>query len=428
MNKTLISKSGNVLLELRQDSASAWLTIKRSGQLVDEKEILDLIAEAGIKSGFEEAQQLIRERGIEKDFDTPFPIAVCQKETGNKEATLKYNFDPEAINQDLSQIDLGQLKNAIYVNSGDIVASYTDNLFERDGSIYDLFGALIDPPQVDEAAAQKLAGVNVRYEARDFIAEKTGYPYLDEAGRLCILDYLSLASDQIPTDETIRSPLTLDITGDLCKVRLICLKSLQLHGNIRDSSIYCEEDLTLSGAITACTNPGIQVLGKLKVSSIINSRICVKEGIEFDTEILNSIVACDGDILGQGEISRISGGLVQAAGNIEIAIAGSHPGVETEIEIAISPFYRSVLMQMTKEAVRLRSAGEESALDELQKQISRCESELDQQLSLFLKRPDGQKKSITVRDEVYPKTLFRVLKHSYQIKSRQTGICLVEKE
>ncbi|MCB5277656.1 MAG: hypothetical protein LHW62_08185, partial [Candidatus Cloacimonetes bacterium] len=68
MNKILTGKSGNVILELRQDSSSAWLTIKRSGRLVDEKEILDLIDEAGIRSGFEEALQLIRERGIEKEY------------------------------------------------------------------------------------------------------------------------------------------------------------------------------------------------------------------------------------------------------------------------------------------------------------------------------------------------------------------------
>jgi uncharacterized protein (DUF342 family) len=428
MNKTITSKSGNVLLELRQESSSAWLTIKHSGQLVDEKEILDLIDEAGIKSGFEEALQLIRERGIEKDFDTPFPIAVCTREKGKKEASLNYHFDPAAIGADLSQIDLAQLNKAIYVNAGDTVASYSDNLFERDGSIYDLFGDLITPPVIDEDAAQRLAGTNVRFEAREFVAEKTGYPYLDAAGQLCILDHLSLSSEQVPSSEMIRSPLALEITGDLDGVNIACSKSLCLKGNIRDCSIYCEDDLSLSGDIISCTNPGIQVLGKLEVHSIRHSRICVKEGIEFHGEIVHSSVATDGDILGDEGVSRINGGLVQASGNIDIAIAGSPSGDETEIEIAISPFYRSVLMQMTKEAVRLRGEGDEAALDELQKRISRCEAELDNQLNIFLKRPAGQKKTVTVQDEVYPKTLFRVLKHSYQIKSRQKGICLVEKD
>ncbi len=428
MNKTFTNKNGNVLLELRQESSSAWLTIKRSGRLVNEQDILELIDEAGIKSGFDEAQELIRERGIEKDFDKPFPIAICKKEEGGGEATLDYRFDPNALTGDISELDLAMLSKSIYVNEGDIVASYSDNLFERDGSIYDLFGELITPPNVDAEAAQKLCGSHISYESHDYIAGRTGYPYLDEDGRICILDSLRLDASQVPSGQFLRSPVTLEISGDLSNVNIACLKTLSIHGNIQDCSIYCEEDLIIDGEISACKNPGIQVLGMLKLHSIRHSRVYVKAGIEFEDEILNSIVATDGDIIGAENSSLINGGIVQAAGNIDIARAGSSSGEETEIEIAISPFYRAMLMQVTKEAVRLREDGNEEALDAIQRRISRCEAELDNQLNLFLKRPADEKKSVTVRDEIYPKTLFRVLKHSYQIKSHQKGIYLIEKE
>lgn len=428
MNKIFTNKSGNILLELRQESSSAWLTIKRTGRLVDEKDILDLIDEAGIKSGFEEALQLIRERGIEKDFDKPFPIAVCTKEEGKKEATLNYRFDPDAITGDASELDLATLSKIIYVNEGDIVASYSDNLFERDGSIYDIFGELITPPDVDEEAAEKLAGNHIRYESHDYIAGKTGYPYLDEAGRICILDSLKLDSSQVSSGQFLRSPVSLEISGDLSQVNIACLKTMIIHGNIQDCSIYCEGDLIIDGEVISCKNPGIQVLGSLKVKSINHSRVYVKSDIEFQEEILHSIVATDGNLIGDEYSSLINGGLVQAAGNIDIAKAGSSSGDETEIEIAISPFYRAMLMQMTKESVRLREEGGDKALEDIRERISRCEAELDNQLNLFLKRPLDEKKSVTVRDEVYPKTMFRVLKHSYQIKSHQKGICLIEKE
>ncbi|MCB5261574.1 MAG: FapA family protein [Candidatus Cloacimonetes bacterium] len=428
MNKIFTNKSGNVLLELRQESASAWLTIKRSGRLVDEREILDLIDEAGLKSGFEEALQLIRERGIEKEFDQPFPIAVCTKEEGKKEATLNYSFDPNAITGDISELDLATLSKIIYVNEGDIVASYSDNLFERDGSIYDIFGELITPPNVDEEAAQKLAGSHIRYESHDYVATRTGYPYLDEIGRICILDSLKLDSSKVPTGQFLRSPVSLEISGDLSQVNIACLSTLTIHGNIQDCSIYCEEDLIIDGDINSCKNPGIQVLGSLKLYSIRHSRVYVKSDIEFQSEILHSIVATDGNLSGRDDGSLINGGLIQTAGDIDIASAGSASGDETEIEIAISPFYRAMLMQVTKESVRLRDEGDDKALDDIRGRISRCEAELDNQLNLFLKRPTHEKRILTVRDEVYPKTLFRVLKHSYQIKSYQKGIYLIEKE
>ncbi|MCB5253211.1 MAG: FapA family protein [Candidatus Cloacimonadaceae bacterium] len=428
MNKIFKNKSGNVLLELRQESASAWLTIKRTGRLVDEKDILDLIDEAGIKSGFEEAVQLIRERGIEKEFDRPFPIAVCKKVEGKREATLNYRFDPDAITGDTNELDLATLSKTIYVNEGDIVASYSDNLFERDGSIYDLFGELITPPEVDDEAAQKRAGSYVRYESHDFIADRTGYPYLDETGRICILDSLKLDSSQVPSGQFLRSPVSLEISGDLSQVNIACLRALTIHGSIQDCSIYCEEDLIIDGDIISCKNPGIQVLGSLKLNSMRHSRVYVKQGIDFNSEILHSIVATDGNLTGSEDGSLIEGGLVQAAGNIDISRAGSSSGDETEIEIAISPFYRAMLMQMTKECVRLRDEGDEKALDDIRERISRCEVELDNQLNLFLKRPTDEKRTVTVHDEIYAKTLFRVLKHSYQIKSHQKGIYLVEKE
>lgn len=430
MNKIFVSKSGNLSLELRKDSASAWLTIKRTGRLINEREILQLIDEAGIKSGFEEALQYIREHGIEKDFDKPFPIAICNmaaepEEQG--EAELSYHFDHELI-RDLDTISLSTLSKASYFEAGQAVAFYSDNIFERDGSIYDIFGQLITPPVVDEEAAQHLAGEYIRYEAREFIAERTGYPYLDEEGKIHILDSLSITSDQVPRGEFIRCPLFLRIAGDVEGINLACGQDLVIDGNISDCNIYCEGDLEVRGDIINCTNPGIQVLGVLKVESIIRSKVFVRKSLFFDKAIEHSIIASDGDVVGALEDSRIFGGLCQAAGNITIGIAGSQSGDETEIEVAISPFYRALLMQMTKESVRLRESADEEALSELSKRIKRCEKELDSQLNTFLKRDPDEQKAITVFGDVYPKTLFRVLKHSYQIKTRQQGIYLLEQE
>ncbi|MDD2596958.1 MAG: hypothetical protein PHO35_06490, partial [Candidatus Cloacimonetes bacterium] len=99
-----------------------------------------------------------------------------------------------------------------------------------------------------------------------------------------------------------------------------------------------------------------------------------------------------------------------------------------EIEIAISPFYRAMLMQMTKELVRLRDEGEDLAIAKLQERINRCEAELDKQLNAFLIRDPDDKKRVLVSTQVYPKTVFRILKHVYPIKNAQRGIELIEKE
>ncbi len=430
MSKIFVSKCGNLSLELRKETASAWLTIKRSGKLINERDILALIDEAGIKSGFDEALEYIREHGIEKDFDKPFPIAICNisaEDEEEKEAKLNYNFDHQLI-RDIGSVSFRELADAGYFDEGEVIAFYSDNIFERDGSIYDIFGELITPPVVDDEAARELAGRNVRYEAREFIAERMGYPYLDEDGRINILDSLTISAADVPTEEQIRCPLFLKIEGDLKGVNLACGQELIIEGNVDDCNIYCERDLDVRGNIINCSNPGIQVMGVLKVRNISRSKIFVRQSLFFQDEIAHSVIASDGDVVGSAEDSQVYGGLCQAAGNITMGRAGSQSGDETEIEIAISPFYRALLMQLTKESVRLRESGDQEALSELSRRIKRCETELDNQLNAFLRRDMDEQKAITVFGDVYPKTLFRVLKHSYQIKTRQQGIYLLEQE
>ncbi|MDD3525021.1 MAG: FapA family protein, partial [Candidatus Cloacimonetes bacterium] len=268
----------------------------------------------------------------------------------------------------------------------------------------------------------------VRFETRDFIAEETGFPYLDEQGRICILTQLEVDATTVPEGMVLRSPLSLSIKGNVKGVTIAGARSLRIIGDLTDSSVFCESDMEINGKIISCVNPGIQILGSLLVGGISHSRVYVKDSITFRGLVEHSTLACDGDILGEDPDSMIVGGLCQAGGSIQLANVGSPGGEETEVEIAISPFYRALLMQMTKESVRLRDEGDEAALDELHERIRRCETELDQQLNSFLKRPVDIKKSVRVSGEVYPRTLFRVLKHAYQIKSRQTGISLIEKE
>ena len=88
MSKILRNRAGNIRLELREDRLSAWLTISGEKRLTDEQDILDLIGEAGIRTGFEEAARYMRKHGLEKDFDVAFPIAMSRRVKGES----KLNF------------------------------------------------------------------------------------------------------------------------------------------------------------------------------------------------------------------------------------------------------------------------------------------------------------------------------------------------
>ncbi|MDD2230224.1 MAG: FapA family protein [Candidatus Cloacimonetes bacterium] len=430
MNKVITNKAGNLVLELRQDTMSAWLTIKNNGKLIDEGDILALIEEAGIKTGFEEAIRHIRENSLEKDFDVPFPIAICNLKEST--CTLRYQFNPDLQINFNAGINFTDLERISYVQAGAVVADYSSNLFEQGGSIYDIFGELINPGSIDEEQAASLCGNNVSFDKanREFITAKMGYPYLDDLGRICVLDTLVLSGEDIPNEAQIRTPLDVIIKGGLTCVNLVCGGNLHIDGELHASSVYVKGDFCIDGDILACTVGGVKVMGNLNCQSIRDSLVLCRQQLNFSGCIDNCTVACDGDILGNYENSEIQGGSIQAGGSISIANLGGSDTALTELEIAISPFYRAILMQMTRELIHYKEDSETNAeaIAELQIQIKKAESDLDEQLNAFLRRPIEDKKSVIVHRDVRPPLSIRVLKHSYEIKSPQQGLEIIEKE
>lgn len=430
MNKVITNKAGNLVLELRQDTMSAWLTIKRSGKLIDEADILALIEEAGIKTGFDEAIRHIRENSMEKEFDVPFPIAICN--LSESESILRYHFNPDLQINFAHGINFPELSKLSYVESGTVLGDYSSNLFEQGGSIYDIFGELIQHGNVDLEQAESLSGVNVRFDpqAQEFVATKTGYPYLDELGRICVLDTLVLKGDDIPDETELSSPLDIIVHGSIACVKLSCGGNLHIKGDLHSCVVHAHHDLYVEGDIVSCKVPGIRVFGNLRCEGMQDSAVLCLGNLSFDGKLDNCSISCDGDIIGNHEDSHICGGTVQAGGSISITEAGSPEGLDTELEIAISPFYRSYLMQLTREMVKLKEDPEPNAeqIVVLQQKIKRGEAELDDKLNSFLQRNPQDKKSIVVHRNVHPPLSIRVLKHSYEIKTQQPGLEVLEKE
>lgn len=430
MNRTFTNKAGNLILELRQDTMSAWLTIKNSSKLTDEMDILNLIEEAGIKTGFDEALRYIRENSLEKEFDVPFPIAICN--IAESETTLRYYFNPDLNPEISSGFNYTDLERLRYVQAGDVVADYSNNLFEQGGSIYDIFGELINPGSIDEEQANALAGTNVRFDVsnREFVATKTGYPFIDELGRICIMDNLLLNSEDIPDNAVIQTPLNVSIQGGLACVSISCGGNLEVRGDIHNSEILTKGDLEVDGAIVACHGNGIIVHGNLGCSGIRDSIVLCKQNLRFRGVVDNCNIACEGDILGDHDASCISGGLTQAGGSVTISEIGVEGGDKTEIEIAISPYYRALLMKMTRDLIRQKEDTEANAevINDLQTKIKRSEQELDEQLNCFLKRLASDKKSVIVHSGFKAPATIRILKHTYEFKAMQPGLEILEKE
>lgn len=429
MNKVLVNKAGNIILELRQETMSAWLTIKDTGKLIDENEILSLLDEAGIKTGFNEALAYIRDHSLEKEYGVPFPIAICNR--AESTTTLRYRFNPDLQLDEENGLSFQILETLSFVEAGEVIAEYSNNLFEQGGSIYDIFGELIDPGNVDQEKALSLSGNNVQYypTEHEYRSKKPGYPFLDDAGRICVLDLVVLQANNLPTGRTLHLQADTVIEGNLAYADLICQGSLLVKGDLHSCTMLCRKDLNVEGEIISCQVSGIHVQGELNCRGITDSKVLCKGPLRFSGLIKNSNIACGAEIIGDPNNSQISGGITQATSIISITTAGSLEKQKTEIEIAIMPYQRSLLMQMTREMVRLKEDPEANAMaiTELNFKIQKCETELDELLNEFLHRPSEDRKSIKVSGDSHPPVLYRVLKHSYYLEKPDQNLEFIEK-
>ncbi len=429
MNKIISNKAGNIILELRQETMSAWLTIKQTGKLVDENDILSLIEEAGIKTGFNEALAYVREHSLEKEFDVPFPIAICN--ISESSTTLRYRFNPDTHPELENGLSYAALQELGFFSAGEVVAEYSNNLFEQGGSIYDIFGELIDPGNVDLEKADTLAGENISFNSadKDYVASKPGFPYLDSEGRICLLDLVVLSAEDLPAGKELLLQTDTVIQGSPAQAEITCYGNLRITGDLHSCNLLCRKDLDIDGEIIACRANGVHVMGDLTCKGIIGSKVLCKGQLRFSGTISESNIACEKEIIGEPGNSLISGGLVQSGNSISITNAGSGDGSKTEIEIAIMPYQRSLLMQMTRELVRLKEDpdGNSLAIQDLEFKIQKCETELDEQLNQFLQRPEEDRKNITVSGTSIPPVLYRVLKHAYYRESREQNLEFIEK-
>ena len=426
MNDTFTNPSGNLSLRISEDKLSAWLTIHKSGKLINERDILDLLDKAGIKYGFEDALRYIRKHNLEKDFDQPFPVAMCRG--GNAGTSIKRFFDPETAKAFNPRVTAEELSKLTCVEAGTVLADLSDNIFDREGSIYNVLGEMIAPTQTDLDTASALAGANVSYlpERGQYVSTRPGYISLDEDDRMHIHSELIIQGD-LENAVDLRAPVDLIVEGSIKGSNLTLQGGLSVSGDIFESGISCGGDLLVGGEIRSCRLPGLEVLGDLRCGRIISSRALCKGTLRCG-DIRSSEVVGEQGLYTQADAGIVESN-VQSALRIDAGYVGEPEGdLESVLEITISPFLKTLMMQLTRELVHAKQSGWQDKVEEITARISTCENELDRELNEFLKRESSELAGIRVSGDVHPPLRVRVLKHEYQIRDRRSGLTIDEKK
>jgi len=411
------SEFGNFIIEIAQDNFSAYLTIMPNKDFVNEKELLDLIELTKINYGFEEAREIVLNKGITKTYEQPFPFALGVKP---KDPEIEFSplFDVDKCYKGSIGNQLEKLNDLIKIKKGEPIAHLFITKQSKAG--INIYGEQVDPSLMETQLIENYLGENVSYspERGQIIAEKSGYPYIDDLSLVHLKSEFVLDKNLDLTFSDMDFFGSLVVNGDIIdKVKIKIEGDLIVNGDINDADIEVKGNIVIKGDIIDCKNHGIYATGNISFISAENSKIVAGNRINFNKNMQFCRVVAENGLYGHEENSTIVGGIYQSGEHIEVAVIGNTGGIGTEAEISISPFTKEMMINVTKQLNYL-SEMELTYTPEyqnLEDEISNLETKLENEVNTVLKIMDNLPKHILAFKKIFPGTYIRVLKKSTHV-------------
>jgi len=413
----------NFSIEIADDQFSAFLTIRGTDDFLCEQELLELIAKTGITYGFSQATQMIEEKGIKKLPNQPFPFAI-----GDLPKAPEIEFSP-LIDADKcykpNDDSLSKLKSMQRVQKGDPLA----HLFVTKPSVVgkNIFGFEVTHEMYENQVINDYLGDNVAYsvERGQIIATASGYPYMDELPRMHVKSEFTVEGGLDSSFAERDFFGTIVVNGDVSdKVRLNIVGDLIVNGNIVDAEISVDGNITVSGTIKDCDNPGIIATGKIEFQAAENSKIVAGNIINFKKSIYFCKVLAENSITGDEETSSIVGGVCQSGENVEVSIIGNTGSIGTEVEICISPYTKERLYIISKQMLKLKEQNQTGNIEyiDLQEEQARYELRLEDKINQMIKNLENLPKHIIVYKKIFPGSYIRILKKSKHLTEEMNRV------
>lgn len=429
MDNVIYSPSGSVSIQISEDKMSAWMTIHKTGKIIDENEVLELIKNVGICYGQDEALAWMAENGFDKDYEKPFPIAICKPSKSH--SSLNYHFDCNLTYNPDAEWSWEDVRTWTFIQKDALLADLSINLFDEGGSIYNVVGELITSSS-ETIDLTQFIGANVYHDKANnsLNALVTGYPYINSEGKLCVIDELHYSKDIQGMDAPILLATSLTVEGSILGVKLSILKDLLVKGDIKNSEVYVEGNLEVSGNISECIPAGITVLNDIKVKSIFNSLVNCQGSLDFESMLLGSKVIADKQIVGNPHLSSVIGCHVQTNGFIDIGTAGDRDATQTELEITISPYIKERITHLTKVIIKLKENPETNAeqIEQIEDKLKGLEASLSDNLTQYLSEVDIPPRYIKTHSEIFKGVFIRVLKRAFTVKANQSSAVFYEED
>ncbi len=332
MTKTYENEKGNLKIDVSENAMEAYLTIKLTRDVINEEEIKELINKAGIVYGFDTAADENKEAGIEKEYDVPFLIAKGGLDPFKSELVCKFEAETcYAPGKDPSRVSL---TGWCFVEAGTKLADI--KVDENSNAIKNIHGVTLEQRDLHSLYSSQYIDRNVTFKDSEKAIYSTikGYPYLNNDGKVGVVDVLGLTSEQINDAKYLHFKTHVDIDGPIKDCGLLSVEgNVTVHGNVDNCAIYATGSIHVDGTVSGCKPIGLISHRDITFNSGRATFFHAKSTIKPERQVIDSRMVAGDAVVGPDRTFEISGGSCYAANYISGAYAGDRFNSATRIEI-----------------------------------------------------------------------------------------------
>ena len=193
----------------------------------------------------------------------------------------------------------------------------------------DIYGALIASQQVTKDVVQLGSGVMFDEMQQKYFAVKAGYVTYED-GKLNVEDTYVVERNIDFRVGNINFVSHVKVRGDvLSDFSIRAGGDLEIHGTVTGAALQVEKDLRMSFGILGQGKSHIQVNGNASVKFLNEAHAEVLGSLEVLREVLNSNIACFGEIHAKDAV--VIGGRIVGLKAMHIGTLGSELGLKTQV-------------------------------------------------------------------------------------------------
>ncbi len=418
-DKYYYSSDRSVILSVDTEGMKAQLLFDKDIPFYSETEIVNLIRQIGVATGFDNAKIKRKDTPIDKQSGKPILVAE-----GSPIMLPKANFnlccDNQLIDQELLfsddfKIDDLEYKARVCKNS----PIGTFHALDSGRAGYDVFDNMVPLPKDKITLCHLYSGENVIYDEENgqYMATADGYLYLDDKNRLSICNLIRvndnlLLGKQNSFSSTGNGELeiicNLIVEGDLIGPGKLNVKGdLIVKGNIRNGDLYVEGK-TL--CIKKISNSTIISLNNIEFDSASYSRLGSGNEIKINSYLKDSLLVAELNVLTMSENAYCQNSIFYAGRTIQLHECYHTSRKTCKLVISIAPFTKELLAYLKQRIVKMSQNPliEKEVIKTAQSELVDLKKHLIDRYALI----NYNESSVIILKRIVSGSLIRILKYT----------------